>query len=159
MRERARSGRKREAQESSERERTHYLNARHSLCAFHATAPFLCTSYRSTLFLLPSLGLSRNHFLRIFSISFSHAHAFFLSVFRPLSVAYRECCPTTVKWTIFGSSALRPRREERRRLDSSREEDVFKTKGIKPLRARARRTLRFVSDANRKVAEKKSPWL
>lgn len=136
------SGREREAQESSEREHTHYLNARHSLCAFHATAPFLCTSYRSTLFLVPSLGLSCNHFLRIFHFSLSYTYFFPLSLpsakCRVSRVLSNDCQVDNLR--LFGA---RPRREERRRLDSSREEDVFKTKGIKPFRARARRTLRL----------------
>lgn len=134
-RERGGNGREGETQESSERGHTHYLNARHSVR--RSTQPPRLSMHELPFspFLVPCpLCLSYSHFLRaIPSLSLAH---FFLSVFRSLSVAYSECCPfrRLVKWTIFDSSVL-GLDEERRRLDSSREEDVFKTKRDKTLRA------------------------
>lgn len=109
---------------------------RDTLCAAPRNRPRLSMHELSfSPFLVPCpLCLSYSHFLRaIPSLSLAH---FFPSVFRSLSVAYSECCPfrRLVKWTIFDSSVLGVD-EERRRLDSSREEDVFKTKRDKILRA------------------------
>jgi len=101
------SGREREPQESSEREHTHYLNA--TLCARSMQPLRSCA--RATVILpfsfLPSVSLVVifSAYFPSLSFSLSRTHTFFLSIFRPLSAAYSECCPTTVKWTIFGSSA------------------------------------------------------
>lgn len=69
------------------REHTHYLNARHSVRSMQPPRLY-APSYR-----VPSLSLSRSLL-------------FFFSVFCSPSVAYSECCPTIVKWTIFDSSVL-----------------------------------------------------
>lgn len=84
-------------QESSEREHTHYLNARHSVSS-NATAPSLSMRlYTPPFSFFVPLCLSYSHFLRHFSSP---------SSVRQVSRVFRVSIPTTVKWTIFDSSVL-----------------------------------------------------
>lgn len=100
--------RKRRRRRRALREHTHYLNARH--CTLYATASSLCTKLLYTPSLVLSLCLSYSHISISYSVLFLSPSfpisTFFFSVFGSLSVAYSECYPTIVKWTIFDSSVL-----------------------------------------------------
>lgn len=143
-------------------ERTYALSKCATLCArsmqpprFYARATVLPFSFLSSVSLLVifsailslfvSHSLPLSHTLFPFSLPSAKCR-----VFRVLS---NDCQVDNLR--LLGT---RPRRGEKTAvIDSSREENVFKTKGIKPF-ASVRRTL-HISDANHKVAEKKSPRL
>jgi len=97
-----------EAEKSSEG--TYALSKCATLCALYATASSLCTKLLYTPSLVLSLCLSYSHISISYNVFFLSPSfpisTFFFSVFGSLSVAYSECYPTIVKWTIFDSSVL-----------------------------------------------------
>lgn len=92
------------AEESSER--TYALSKCATLCACSMQPPHLYARAPGLPFLALSVYLLQSSSPLPSPSPSRSARSPGLAVFRSLSVAYSECCPRTVKWTIFDCTAL-----------------------------------------------------
>lgn len=120
------------AEESSER--TYALSKCATLCKLHATAPFLCAELPYSLSpSFPPMSLLVLVLRAIHSLSLSLGFSLFLLSVLPFAkcrvfqVLSNDCQVDNLRFL----DVLGLEKAARRRLDSSRDENVFKRKGIK----------------------------